>query len=201
MYVVLFFLQLLFWRCVNIYFYFLCKCFQNSIWTFFSSYVHNFFKIIMYFGFSNLLRQNWVKWYTVHELMRQLNTNFWIFELILISRNESDEISWLKSPTPEITIETTLENETRPPQAPKRKSQNMASIILNINRVVHKLSTLTSYCIFLSTYPTMMTFSTLFILTKNIFGLLTYLPIFFFNIVCERHLISITRKCPLRGPS
>ena len=126
MYVVLFFLQLVFWRCVNIYFYFFVMFSKFNLDFFF--FVHNFFKIIIILDF--LLRQNWVKWYTVHELMRQLNTIFWIFELILISRNESDEISWLKSPTPEITIETTPENETRPPQAPKRKSQNMASIIM-----------------------------------------------------------------------
>ena len=128
-----FFFSCFFWRCVNIYFYFFVrKCFQNSIWTFF--FVHIFFKIII---LDFLLRQNWVKWYTVHELMRQLNTNFWIFELILISRNESDEISWLKSPTPEITIESTPENETRPPQAPKRKSQNMASIIMIYQTSAH----------------------------------------------------------------
>jgi hypothetical protein len=53
----------------------------------------------------------------------------------LISRNETDEISWLKSPTPEIQIETTPENETMTPVAPKRKYQNMASIILNYRRI------------------------------------------------------------------
>ena len=107
-------------------FLFLCNVFKIQFGLF-SLYIY-FSKLLYILDF--LLRQNWVKWYTVHELMRQLITIFWIFELILISRNESDEISWLKSPTPEITIESTPENETRPPQAPKRKSQNMASIIM-----------------------------------------------------------------------
>ena len=121
----------------------------------------------------------------MHELMRQLNTNFWIFELILISRNESDEISWLKSPTPEITIETTPENELTTPVAPKRKYQNMASIILNIGSFTNYVDKFLS---FLATYPLRCYFLP-YRYWQNHFWT-TYLPISFFNIVCERHLIS-----------
>ena len=139
-YVVLFFSPAAFFgqkRYYNIYFFFFVNVFknQNSIWTPFSFYVHNFFKIIILDFPSNetklskITRCAWI--------IETIEHNFWIFELILISRNESDEISWLKSPTPEITIETTPENETRPPQAPKRKSQNMASIIMIYQTSAH----------------------------------------------------------------
>ena len=46
----------------------------------------------------------------------------------MILRIESDDNSW-QSPPPEITIEAIPESDQEVPKAPKRKSQNMASIL------------------------------------------------------------------------
>ena len=72
-----FFFSCFFWRCVNIYFYFFVrKCFQNSIWTFF--FVHIFFEIIIYFGLSfetKLSKMIHCAW--IDETIEHNFLNFW----------------------------------------------------------------------------------------------------------------------------